>query len=186
MEYVAGATVISARWLSSISCASRAGKSVDDMLKNVGKFPEGLVRECILFVAQTDSKAAGVYMRQLFSAVAYCHSRNVIHRDIKGRNILLTHEGVAKLADFGSAKTVDSTCSVSACAVSNFIVCFAGIQQTSAPSVSYGYTPLWVRRTEGYYRDQLCNNSMLVCSGRSRGAGSPIRCVGATIVSAED
>ncbi|KAI5141543.1 Serine/Threonine-Protein Kinase Tao1 [Manis pentadactyla] len=40
--------------------------------------------------------------------LAYLHSRAMIHRDIKGGNILLTPEGQAKLADFGFASMVSS------------------------------------------------------------------------------
>lgn len=38
-------------------------------------------------------------------ALAYLHSQSMIHRDLRGANILLTAEGRAKLADFGLAKT---------------------------------------------------------------------------------
>ncbi len=89
-----------------------AGKSVDDMIKLVGKFPESLTRERLLSSASLLTLLdthSGNYMRQAFEGVAYCHSRNVLHRDIKGRNILLDGSGNAKIADFGSAKTVDST-----------------------------------------------------------------------------
>jgi serine/threonine protein kinase len=35
-----------------------------------------------------------------------CHSRNVAHRDIKPQNILIGHNGLAKLADFGLSEVV--------------------------------------------------------------------------------
>lgn len=42
--------------------------------------------------------------RQIMEGVAYCHSEGVFHRDLKLSNILLTHTGQVKIADFGLAK----------------------------------------------------------------------------------
>jgi len=41
--------------------------------------------------------------RQILSALEYSHARNVVHRDLKPTNILLTSSGVVKVTDFGTA-----------------------------------------------------------------------------------
>src|SRR5690606_24452042 len=49
-------------------------------------------------------------MRQVASALALAHRHNIIHRDMKPHNIMLATDGgheVAKLLDFGIAKTFD-------------------------------------------------------------------------------
>ena len=44
-------------------------------------------------------------MMQLLMGLSYCHMNGVLHRDLKAANILITREGVLKLADFGLART---------------------------------------------------------------------------------
>ncbi|KAH7351822.1 hypothetical protein KP509_19G016000 [Ceratopteris richardii] len=43
------------------------------------------------------------YLSQLLSGLDHCHSRHVLHRDIKGSNLLLDNSGILKIADFGLA-----------------------------------------------------------------------------------
>ncbi|KAD5960288.1 hypothetical protein E3N88_11760 [Mikania micrantha] len=43
------------------------------------------------------------YMHQLFSGLKYCHDHQVLHRDLKGSDLLVSNNGVLKIADFGSA-----------------------------------------------------------------------------------
>ncbi|BFZ61723.1 Protein kinase of the Mitotic Exit Network [Saitoella coloradoensis] len=62
--------------------------SLHSICKNFGKFPENLV---------------ALYIAQVLSGLQYLHDQGVIHRDIKGANILTTKDGLVKLADFGVA-----------------------------------------------------------------------------------
>lgn len=48
-------------------------------------------------------------MRDAISGLAYLHKRHVIHRDVKGANLLLTARGECKLADFGVSKQLVHT-----------------------------------------------------------------------------
>lgn len=44
------------------------------------------------------------YLSQLLSGVSYCHSKKIIHRDLKTANLLIDYEGRLKIADFGLAR----------------------------------------------------------------------------------
>lgn len=65
--------------------------SLASILKRFGSFSEQLV---------------SIYIAQVLDGLAYLHEQGVIHRDIKGANILITKEGMVKLADFGVATRV--------------------------------------------------------------------------------
>jgi eukaryotic-like serine/threonine-protein kinase len=66
------------------------GTTVYDLLKQAGRpIPEKRALEIIIQIAE---------------ALAHAHSRGFIHRDVKPKNIMLTKEGVAKLADMGLAR----------------------------------------------------------------------------------
>ncbi|XP_071446439.1 cyclin-dependent-like kinase 5 [Hetaerina americana] len=44
------------------------------------------------------------FMYQLLRGLAFCHSHNVLHRDLKPQNLLINKNGELKLADFGLAR----------------------------------------------------------------------------------
>ena len=46
---------------------------------------------------------------QIASALETAHKNNIVHRDIKPHNIIITEEGIAKVTDFGIAKAVSNS-----------------------------------------------------------------------------
>ncbi|RKP06052.1 kinase-like domain-containing protein [Thamnocephalis sphaerospora] len=62
------------------------GGSVASMLINYGPFKEAMVK---------------AYLRQILLGLEYLHGQGIIHRDIKGGNILADGRGAIKISDFG-------------------------------------------------------------------------------------
>jgi calcium-dependent protein kinase len=53
-----------------------------------------------------NEKDAGVVMKQLLSAVGYCHENKIVHRDLKPENLLLDSDSPGaniKVIDFGTS-----------------------------------------------------------------------------------
>ncbi|KAJ9469854.1 Mitogen-activated protein kinase kinase kinase A [Diplonema papillatum] len=67
----------------------------------VGGSLTSLVRKCKELLSEAVIR---LYMLQILRGLEYLHQRGVVHRDIKGENILLDARGTAKLADFGCAR----------------------------------------------------------------------------------
>ena len=67
----------------------------------------GQLWEKVATKGKLSENACKKYTWQMCSALAYCHSRNICHRDIKPQNILLDKNDNIKLADFGFASIME-------------------------------------------------------------------------------
>ncbi|NWT14685.1 M3K19 kinase, partial [Vireo altiloquus] len=65
------------------------GGSISSILNRFGPLPEVVLCK---------------YTKQILQGVAYLHDNCVVHRDIKGNNVMLMPNGVIKLIDFGCAR----------------------------------------------------------------------------------
>ncbi|KAG6751620.1 hypothetical protein POTOM_043817 [Populus tomentosa] len=74
------------------------GGSISSLLGKFGSFPEPVIR---------------AYTKQLLLGLEYLHNNGIMHRDIKGANILVDNKGCIKLADFGASKQVVELATVS-------------------------------------------------------------------------
>jgi len=69
------------------------GRSVKDILDEVGAMEPQQASQIILQVAE---------------GLAYAHANGIVHRDIKPENVMVTRDGVAKLADLGLARQTEA------------------------------------------------------------------------------
>ncbi|KAF9651668.1 hypothetical protein BDM02DRAFT_3090819 [Thelephora ganbajun] len=95
--------------------------SLHAICKRFGKFPENLV---------------AVYICQVLEGLVYLHDQGVIHRDIKGANILTNKDGCVKLADFGVAANTTTAARDDAVVGSPYWMAPEVIEQSGATTAS--------------------------------------------------
>ncbi|CAG9317571.1 unnamed protein product [Blepharisma stoltei] len=66
--------------------------------------PGGTLRHLIQKYGILEDNVIKTFARQLLKGLAYLHENNVIHRDLKSANILISTNGKLKLTDFGSSR----------------------------------------------------------------------------------
>ncbi len=72
------------------------GGSLQSLYKTIGKLSETQIKN---------------YIKNILKGLAYLHENKVIHCDLKGANVLIDSQGVAKLSDFGCAKLLQNSIS---------------------------------------------------------------------------
>jgi serine/threonine-protein kinase len=68
------------------------GETLKDRIRRLGRLPI------------TESVA---YAIEIARALGAAHARHIVHRDVKPQNVLIDHEGSAKVTDFGIARTLE-------------------------------------------------------------------------------
>jgi len=74
------------------------GGSIASLIKRFGRLSEDIVKQ---------------FTKQILIGLLYLHENRIVHRDIKGANILINVEGVIKLADFGASKKIQDIMTMS-------------------------------------------------------------------------
>ncbi|PWN24461.1 Pkinase-domain-containing protein [Jaminaea rosea] len=68
------------------------GGSIASVLRKYGKLEEGIIK---------------YFVHQVLSGLSYLHERGVLHRDLKGDNLLVNLDGTVKISDFGTMRKSD-------------------------------------------------------------------------------
>ena len=74
------------------------GGSIHSLIKQFGSFSDSLIER---------------YTYQIVLGVEYLHSKSIVHRDLKGANVLVSDKGVVKLSDFGCSRQLQTVKTVS-------------------------------------------------------------------------
>lgn len=77
------------------------------------------------------------YIRQVADALAYVHSCNRLHLDVKPQNIMIDHNGKAVLIDFGVSKQYDEVSGENTSTLIGFTPGYAPIEQSGSTLIKF-------------------------------------------------
>jgi eukaryotic-like serine/threonine-protein kinase len=83
-------------------------ESEDDRLFMVMAYYDGGTLAGKIASGPTPIREAVEYLTGIASGLAAAHAHNIVHRDVKPSNILLTRQNIVKLVDFGLSKAISS------------------------------------------------------------------------------
>lgn len=75
----------------------------------VMEYIDGITLKERIEQGKIDWKTACEYAVGICEAIEHAHSKNIVHRDIKPHNIMITNDNVVKVTDFGIARAVSSS-----------------------------------------------------------------------------
>ncbi|KAJ6239121.1 mitogen-activated protein kinase kinase kinase a [Anaeramoeba flamelloides] len=84
------------------------GTSKDEDFVNIflEYIPGGSLSSLLSRFGGLEESVIQLYTRQILQGLKYLHNHSILHRDIKGANLLVDTDGSIKLADFGAAKKI--------------------------------------------------------------------------------
>lgn len=83
----------------------RTALTIDNQLVMIMEFVEGVTLASRIQEGPLPAASAVNYTDQVLSALSYAHKMNIVHRDVKPANMMLTPQGIVKLMDFGIARS---------------------------------------------------------------------------------
>ncbi|KAK7056246.1 mitogen-activated protein kinase kinase kinase [Paramarasmius palmivorus] len=69
--------------------------------------PDGSLSKVLARYGRFDEEVNKHFITQMLSGLQYLHSKGIIHRDLKGDNLLISNSGECKITDFGISKQAD-------------------------------------------------------------------------------
>jgi eukaryotic-like serine/threonine-protein kinase len=99
------------RLLASVShpniVAITTAEKQDNLFFIVMEYVQGETLESVILNGSIDVSRALDYTVQICNAIEHAHGQGVIHRDLRPANVLVSEQGVCKVADFGTSRFLE-------------------------------------------------------------------------------